>query len=525
MTTWTGPTPRRTTRTARSVPTSSYFGIRRFPYSVDFTRNALTFGHIQNAAVLPPVPIGGGGPNSEVHNAGEVWSSMLFEAYVELQKNPNLRTFAEVRRAFADYLVLGLQLTPINATFTETRDGILAAAQMLNPDDVAPIAAAFARRGAGSCAVSPPRDAAADLAPVTESFEVQPAIALTSAVLDDSVNSCDQDGILDAGETGQVTVEVSNTSPSALVGSTVTLSSPTAGVVFPDGPSATLPDVGPFGTGSVTIAIGLDDTVTDIGLLELTTTVDNAGACVASVSQVQTVRIHADEVPESSATEDVEAVNPPWSKTGIGADTVWTRAEIDPSNHAWHGADSGAVTDTQLTTPPLLVSATGDFTMSFAHSHSFEADTILWDGGVIEISTDEGATWADISTIVDPGYTGTITDTSGNPLGRAPGLRGRQRVVPGLRHRVAQPGYGAGRPDRAGALPHRHRRGGRRAGLDHRQHRVHWHRQHAVHHRGAARGDVPGAAGRRTPARTARFAVGATSSSTPRAAATRTAMR
>ena len=398
-------------------PNVSYFGIRRFPYSVDFTRNALTFGHIQNAATLPPVPIGGGGPNSEVHNAGEVWASMLFEAYVELQKNPNLRTFAEVRRDYSDYLVLGLQLTPINATMTETRDGILAAAQMLNPDDVAPIAAAFARRGAGSCAVSPPRDVAGDLAPVTESFEVQPAISLTSIVLDDSVDTCDLDGTLDAGETGQVTVEVSNTSPVALAGSTVTLSSPTTGVVFPDGPSAALPDVGAFGTQSVAISIGLDSSVTGIGSLDLTVTVDNPTACVASVAQSQSYRINADEIAASSATEDVESLSPPWSKTGTGADTIWSRDQLDPTNHAWHGADSGTVTDTQLTTPSLQVSATGDFTMSFAHSHSFEADSILWDGGVIEFSTDEGASWTDISTIVDPGYTGVITDTSGNPLG------------------------------------------------------------------------------------------------------------
>ena len=399
-------------------PNVAYFGIRRFPYSVDPTKNALTFGHIQNAAVLPPLPIGGGGPNSEVHNAGEVWASMLFESYVSLQKNPNLRTFAEVRRAFADYLVLGLQLAPVDATYTETRDAILAAIQILNPDDLTTVAEAFARRGAGSCAVSPPRDSTVDLAPVTESFEVKPSISVTSIQLDDSVDSCDNDGILDAGETGQVVVEVANASPAALVGTTVTLSSTTSGVVFPNGPSAALPDVSSFGSQSVAIQIALDDTITDIGVLDLTVTVENATACVASVAQVQTDRIHADEVPESSATEDVEASSPPWSKTGTGADIIWTRAELDPSSHAWHGDDTGAVTDTQLTTPALQVSATDDFTITFDHSHDFEADTILWDGGVLEISTDEGVSWTDITAFgVDPGYVGVITDISGNPLG------------------------------------------------------------------------------------------------------------
>ena len=44
---------------------------------------------------------------------------MLFEAYVGLHKNPGERNFDEVRRAFADYMVLGLQLAPPDATITE----------------------------------------------------------------------------------------------------------------------------------------------------------------------------------------------------------------------------------------------------------------------------------------------------------------------------------------------------------------------------------------------------------------------
>ena len=396
---------------------SGYFGIRRFPYSVDFTRNALSFRHIQQGEVLPSVPSNGGGDNSEVHNAGEVWASMLFQAYVELQKNPGERTFDEVRRAFGDYLVLGLQLAPIDATFTETRDAILSAASILGPDDMTLLAQAFARRGAGSCAVSPDREAGPNLAPVTESFDVSPSIQINSIEIDDSVDTCDLDGILDGGETGQVVVEVGNIGPAMLIGSVVTLSSTTAGVSFPDGASESLDDVAAFGTQSVTINVALDESITEIGVLDLTVTVENPTACVDQVAETLSPRINADEIAQSTATEDVEASDPPWTKTGDGAEAIWTRAAVDASNHVWHGNDSGAPTDTQLVSPALAVSDTADFQITFDHAHSFEADTIFWDGGVIEISTDDGASWTDVSVYTDPGYNATITDTSGNVLG------------------------------------------------------------------------------------------------------------
>jgi hypothetical protein len=413
----------------RLLGDSGYFGIRRFPYSVDFTKNALSFRHIQNGVTLPSVPMKpNASVNSEVHNAGEVWTSMLFEAYVALQKNPAGRTFGQVRRAFADYMVLGLLMAPVDATFTEMRDSILAAALVLEPDDVAVLAGGFALRGAGSCAVSPPRSINGDLAPVTESFDVRASIVVTSIEISDQVDSCDLDGTLDAGETGQVKVEVANKSPIPMSGTTVTLSTDTAGVTFPAGATANLPDIGAFGSATATLEIALDESITDVGLLELDVTVQNDEACIASVSQVRFERIHADEVPEAANVEDVEARTPPWSKTGAGAAALWERAELAGGNHAWHGVETGNSTDVQLVTPAIQVSATGDLQISFEHAFSFEvANNSFFDGGVIEISADNGLTWQDVSTIVEPGYTQVLA--AGNPLagrrayaGQSPGF-------------------------------------------------------------------------------------------------------
>ena len=150
--------------------------------------------------------------------------------------------------------------------------------------------------------------------------------------------------------------------------------------------------------------------VTDLAVVDLTVTVTNATACVTSVVEVRNPRINADEVPGSTATEDVESAAPPWTRTGTAADTVWSRVALSPTNHAWQGADSGTTSDTQLVTPSLRVSPTADFQVSFDHAFSFEfSDDIFFDGGVIEISSDDGATWRDISTVVDPGYNAIIT--------------------------------------------------------------------------------------------------------------------
>ncbi|HEU5058067.1 MAG TPA: M36 family metallopeptidase, partial [Kofleriaceae bacterium] len=403
---------------------SAYFGIRRFPYSVDPTRNALSFRHIQNAETLPATPINpNGGPNSEVHNAGEVWASMLWEAYVALHNNPDGRNFQQVKRAFANYMVLGLQLAPVDATFTETRDAILAAIQLTRPSDLQVIADAFAVRGAGSCAVGPPASASGDLSPVVESFETRGAIDIVSVQVQETTNNCDGDGLLDGGEVGRVEIKVANKGPLPLTDTSVTVATATAGITFPQGDSRVIATLAPFATRTVRIPIRATSSVTTTTVLDLSVTVDNPAACVASVVDSSNVLIHLDEVPNASATETVEVRNPPWTEAGT-LSGVWTRVAETPTDHAFHGADSGTTTDVQLVSPALDVSPGANLVVSFNHAHSFEfSGGINWDGGVIEISNDGGATWQDVSAFATPGYNGTITDTSGNPLG------GRQGYV------------------------------------------------------------------------------------------------
>ena len=58
---------------------TAYYGLRRYPYSVNEARNPLRLGHIVDGAALPATaPINGNSAsNAQVHNMGEVWAIML----------------------------------------------------------------------------------------------------------------------------------------------------------------------------------------------------------------------------------------------------------------------------------------------------------------------------------------------------------------------------------------------------------------------------------------------------------------
>ncbi|MBN9168113.1 MAG: M36 family metallopeptidase [Myxococcales bacterium] len=415
---------------------TAYFGLRRFPYSVDFTKNALTFKHITNGVALPDTPMNSraGGVNAEVHNAGEVWASMLWEAYVALQRRAAgpapAYTFDEARKRMASYVVGGMKLAPANPTYTEQRDALLAAAFARDAADGNALAEGFARRGAGSCAVSPARDSST-FDGVVESFELKADASIASIVIDDAVLSCDTDGIIDAGETGRAVVRITNRGGAALVGAQLAATTSLAGVTFPKGATIAVPAIAPFTTLDVPVEIALAAAITGQQQLDVSFALTTPGACSASVSASASVRANIDEKSASSATDDVEATTTTWTATDLDASslasTIWKRVETAPIAHAWHADDYTAPSDTALVSPAFDVGAAGSFTVTFSHRYRFESDNgVHYDGAVIEVSSDDGVTWVDASTLATPGYGGDI----GDPTGAATNtLRGRRGYV------------------------------------------------------------------------------------------------
>jgi hypothetical protein len=149
-----------------------YYGIRRYPYSRDMSKNPLTFKHIADANPLPSTPArgnGGASLNSEVHNAGEVWANMLWECYSSLLNDTGRLSFAQAQERMKRYLVASLKVTPLNPTFVEARDALLAVMQAQDATDADLCLTGFAKRGLGIGAVAPD-SLSLDNAGVVESY-------------------------------------------------------------------------------------------------------------------------------------------------------------------------------------------------------------------------------------------------------------------------------------------------------------------------------------------------------------------
>jgi hypothetical protein len=411
-----------------------YFGIRRYPYSTDFTKNALTFQNIGGPTSNLPagVPISPlnwqNNGNAEVHNAGEIWATMFWECYHDLiidRTTVRGSSFQEAKAQMQDYLVASMKLSPASTTYTEARDALMlaASANMMAPQDFNIFGAAFARRGIGQGAVSPDRGSSS-LDGVVESFEpiLGHALSFGSASLDDSIDNCDNDGVLDEGETGLLTINLDNTGFLALSATTATVSS-SDDVTFSNGGAIAFPGSQAGNSTSGTVEVTLND-VPVSGDLSLTITYTDADPDVDPQMETIMIPVHLDLIP--TTTDDVEAGLNTWQRQVDQGTILWDIADDDgtfPSpTHAWFVPDDAATLDSSLVTPPMVVPGAGDFTFSFKHKHSFEtaAGPQFWDGGVLEITTNGGTSWTDIGASATPTYGGTIEVNVESPISGQP---------------------------------------------------------------------------------------------------------
>jgi hypothetical protein len=113
---------------------------------------------------------------------------------------------------------------------------------------------------------------------------------------------------------------------------------------------------------------------------------------------------------------------------------AWSR-QGDAMNHMWHGDALASPGQENLISPDLVVSATEAFTIGFKHHYTFEVATggLNADGGILEISSDGGTTWQDISMYADPMYTGALYTMPGmdtNPYAGKQAFVGRSAGYP-----------------------------------------------------------------------------------------------
>lgn len=418
---------------------SYYFGLRRYPLSADLATNPLTFKLIQRFTPLPAGPPHGPqyGDNDEVHNTGEVWAAMLWDCYVGLLRDSR-RTFAESQDQMKRYLLASLKATPLTPTFVEARDAVLAVVAAQDADDYVLFWDAFARRGIGAGAAAPDRYNLQNW-PVTESYQVASSLRLSRFTLREASPACDGDGVLDSDEGGELQVTVRNLGVQALPAGTATLtvSADEPGVSFPDGPAVPVPALGPFEEQVLTVRVALGHL---LGERTVSFTATAAGASLFPPSTALEAQwaLNFDERPRSSARDDFEASTQVWTPgadaqldTTAGFHTV----ELTATQRVWAVAPGQSAADVWLSSPPLHVGA-GPLTMTFLHRYELERDTTAaWDGAVLELSTDDGATWQDIGGSASPGYSDVVSTTgpSANPLAGRRAFTGRSDRFPELR--------------------------------------------------------------------------------------------
>ncbi|NGY03850.1 M36 family metallopeptidase [Solimonas terrae] len=426
--------------TGTYVDDNQYFGIRRAPYSTDMAVNPLTFKDIEDGVPLPtsaPIAFGQGGvDNAEVHNSGEIWANVLWEIYAALLNDPRY-SFDQAQDRMKDYVIAGLKMTPNAPTFLEARDALLAVAAVKDEGDFELMAKAFAKRGMGFGAVAPDRGddthagVVESFTPFGSSFAVDD-VSMDFAFDNGLQGYCDLDGVLDAGETAQLTLTIRSTGTKPISGPITARLSRPAGVSFPEGDTITFNSLGLIGdtmTGTVLVRLDRASTAQSLPLQIEFLPVDGDDSVVEpDVAEIDLI-VNYDLVPatKSDGMENPVTSQHDWTvgdlaASGLPSWSIVDGADLDgdgsffDSGHVWYAPDNDATSDVVLTTPDLVVGS-GTFTFGFTHYFQMElagyypdGTPVGWDGGIIEMSVDGGA-WQDALESVD--FPAVVTQGTG----------------------------------------------------------------------------------------------------------------
>jgi Zn-dependent metalloprotease len=108
-----------------------------------------------------------------------------------------------------------------------------------------------------------------------------------------------------------------------------------------------------------------------------------------------------------------------WSAGVLAGTNQWLAANQFAHSGSWHleAIDWPLLSDS-FVTMVSDVALPADAFLRFSHSFEFEAfGSVFWDGGVVEYSTNGGATWIDAGSLMDSnGYRGQLVPFSDNPL-------------------------------------------------------------------------------------------------------------
>lgn len=243
-------------------------------------------------------------------------------------------------------------------------------------------------------------------------------------------------GVIERGECNALSVSLNNIGSATATAVTATLWSNTPGVIITQ-PSATFPDIATTTTqsSSAPFQVSTSNAFACGGDANFTLVVNNTGGnsprtVTFSVPTGVTAPITAESFDSVTApalpsgwTTQLTGATPPaaWATAATGADTA-------PNVAFTNGVTT--VATNSLVSPPINVPvAATAATLTFRNAWSFESG---YDGGVLELSTDGGTTFNDITspavgaTFVSGGYTSTLSNQFSNPIGGRAAWSGAQ---------------------------------------------------------------------------------------------------
>ncbi len=243
-------------------------------------------------------------------------------------------------------------------------------------------------------------------------------LELADATLGDDVASCDSDGVLDNGETGNLTITLANQGPNNVNHITITVTSSNPNVSFPNGNVLNFPPVQKNDTSTGSIRVSVNG-ASGLQAADFQLAITSPETGLPAFNVVTTHRVNYDEVAAGSATETFESASPNWTTAGDPTNMpnvlAFQRRTLSPTDHVFRGPDNnGQEDDTKPFDPdeqslvsPAMTVGSGPLSISFKHRFAFEAGG--WDGGVVEISTNGGASWTDIGIGTYNGSTNAVT--------------------------------------------------------------------------------------------------------------------
>jgi len=350
-------------------------GIRTARYTTDMNENGYTYGDIGNSL-------------TGKYGVGLLWATMLWEMQWKLIGqhgfDSDVYTGNGGNNLAIQLVIDGMKFTDCNPGFVDARDAILQADETSNGGaNQCLIWEAFAKRGLG---YSADQGSTSSITDGTEAFDLPPECLKILKISHTASPSP-----VEAGALLDYSLEVRNDTANTLTGVTIT-------------------DNLPANTSYVSATCGGSESG---GVVTFPLGTMNSGDTASCSFQVQ---VSATLKHTVLFADDMESGEDNWTVSHGQGQNNWTlgNSNSHSGSYAWFAQDKDVVTDQYLIMSNQLPSS-GRLILRFWHHYDTESG---FDGGVVEISTDGGATWTDLgSKMTQNGYNGSISSSYGSPIG------------------------------------------------------------------------------------------------------------